>query len=199
MMNKQNIVTLMLVLTGLLAAGTAHADIFRCSDADGKTLYTNFPCPGGTRTINTLPSPQACTTVECDQRRERELTEARDRARAEKEELAALARAHRQREIDEQRWDEARYEGASGDVQAAPGVADEVVYPVYAIGGYPVRCRSHCQNTVGHRRPTVGAHGPGNQDDHHGKGNGARPGNRPAGNERRLVSNVVTPHRTVDR
>ena len=199
MMNRQNIVTLMLAFSGLLAAGAADADIFRCSDADGKTLYTNFPCPGGTRTINTLPAPQACTTAECDQRRERELTEARDRARAEKEELSALIREHRRREIDEQRFDEARYEGASGDAQTGRGIAEETGYPVFAIGGYPVGCRTHCLDTVGHRRPPIVAHGPGNQDEHHGKGNGVRPGNRPAGNERRLVSNVVTPHRSVDR
>jgi hypothetical protein len=199
MMNKQKFVTLVLALSGLLTAGTVHADIFRCSDAAGKTLYTNFPCPGGTRTINTLPSPQACTSSECDERRERELTEGRDRARAEKEELAALGREHRRREIDEQRWDEARYEAASGDAQAAQGVADEVVYPGYAIGAYPVRCRTNCLNTVGHRRLPIGAHAPGNQGDHHGKGNGVRPVNRPAGNERRLASSVVTPHRSVDR
>ncbi len=199
MMSTQKFVTLVLALSGLLAAGTVHADIFRCSDAAGKTLYTNIPCPGGTRTIDTLPAPQACATAECDQRRERELTEARDRARAEKDELAALVREHRRREIDEQRWDEARYEAASGDAQTPQGVVDDVIYPVYPIGGYAVRCRTHCLNTVGHRRLPVGAHGPGNRDDHHGKGNGVRPVNRPAGNERRLVSNVVTSHRSVDR
>ncbi|MEO8004290.1 MAG: DUF4124 domain-containing protein [Betaproteobacteria bacterium] len=199
MMRMQNFVTVLLALSGLLVAGTAQADIFRCSDADGKTLYTNFPCPGGTRTINTLPSPQACTSAECDQRRERELVEARERARAEKDELAALAKAHRQREMDEQRLDEARYEAASGDAESVQGVAEGVGYPVYAIGGYPARCGTHCFNTAGHRRLPIGAHGPGNHDDHHGKGNGARPGKQPAGNERRLASNVVTPHRAVDR
>jgi hypothetical protein len=127
------------------------------------------------------------------------LTEARDRARAEKEELATLAREHRRREIDEQRWDEAPYEAASGEKQATQGVADEVVYPAYPIGGYAVRCRTHCQNTVGHRRLPVGAHDPGNQDHHHGNGNGVRPVNRPAGNERRLASNVGAPHHSVDR
>ena len=199
MMRIRKIVTFLLVFSSLLIAGTVHADIFRCNDADGKTLYTNFPCPGGTRTINTLPAQQACTTAECDQRRERELTEARDRARAEKEELAALAREHRRRDIDEQRWDEARYAAASGDAQTGQGVADEAGYPVYAIGGYPARCRTHCLNTVGHRRVPIGAHAPGNHDDHHGKGSGVRSSAHTAGNERRLASNVITPHRTVDR
>jgi hypothetical protein len=199
MMRSKNFVTFLLAFSGLLLAGAAHADIFRCSDGEGKTLYTNAPCPGGTRTVHTLPSQQSCATDACDQRRERDLAEARERARAEKDELAALTREHRQREIDEQRWEEARYEAASGGAQIAQGVTEEAGYPVYAIGGYPVRCRTHCQNTVGHRRLPIGAHGPGNLDDHRGKGHGMRPGNRPAGNERRLVSNVVTPHRTVDR
>jgi hypothetical protein len=43
MMSPKNFVTLVLALSGLLAAGSANADIFRCSDAAGKTLYTNFP------------------------------------------------------------------------------------------------------------------------------------------------------------
>lgn len=198
-MRMQNFFGLLLVASGLLSAGTAYADIFRCSDADGKTLYTNFPCPGGTRTINTLPSPSACASVECDQRRERELSEARDRAHAEKDELAALGRERHRRELDEQRRDEVRYEAGSGDAQAAQGIADAPVYPVYAIGGYPAQCRTHCLNPVGPGRFPVGARGPGNHDYPHARGKAERPVNRPAGNERRLASGAVAPHRGVDR
>ena len=183
MMRLQNVLTFLLAFSGLLIAGAAHADIFRCSDAEGKTLYTNSPCPDRMRTVNTLPAAQACTTEECDQRRERELIDARGRARAEKEELAALSSERRQRDIEDQRWDEARYEAAlayAGGVQGA----NEVVYPVYAIGGYSIRCGSHCLNTVGHRRARISAHGP---------------GNHLVGNQRRLTSNVGTPHRAAVR
>ena len=196
MMCMKNFLRFLLITSGLLAAGAVHADIFRCSDTEGKTLYTNFPCPGGTRTIDTLPSPRACTTVECDQRRDRELSEAQDRARAEKEELAALAKERRQHEIDERRLDEGRYEPASGAAQSTPGVADEVVYPVYAVGGYAARCRAHCLNTVGHRHAAADTRGP---RDHRGTAKSGRRITHGSGNERRLASNVVARHGGVDR
>lgn len=129
----------------------AHADILRCRDAGGKTLFTDTKCPDGTQVVATTPTPQACTTGECDRRRERDLQEARQRARAEKEELAAMTAERHRKEIADRQLDEARYE-AEMRMQAYAGSQEPTVYPVYYPAvGYLARCGRHCLTPHPHR------------------------------------------------
>jgi hypothetical protein len=64
------------LLAGLALAGTAHAQAYRCTGADGKVTYSQAPCPGGrqldqqqlqSNTIDRTPAP----TAPGGQRRER--------------------------------------------------------------------------------------------------------------------------------
>ncbi len=144
-----------IVASGLLLASTAHADILRCADATGKTLFTDSACPTGMHVLATTPTPQACATEECDRRRERELSEARDRAKAEKQELAAMTAQRHQREIEDRRLDEARYEAELRSAEATRPAVEDVAYPVYPIVGFPARCGSHCLNKPRRHRPVA--------------------------------------------
>jgi hypothetical protein len=36
-----------ILLIGLLAVGAAHAQVHKCKGADGRTVYSDAPCPGG--------------------------------------------------------------------------------------------------------------------------------------------------------
>ncbi|HVY05291.1 MAG TPA: DUF4124 domain-containing protein [Burkholderiales bacterium] len=145
------------LLLALTAFGSiAHADILRCKDTNGKTLFTDSKCPDGMQVVAATPTPQACTTQECDKRRERDLMEAKARARADREELAAMVAARNRREIEDRRIDEARYEAELNAAAMAPPGIDEAaypIYPVYPIVGYPARCGTHCLNGPRHHHP----------------------------------------------
>ena len=186
MKQLRNIAALVLCMSGLLLTASAHADIFRCSNAEGKTLYTSFPCPDGMRTINAMPAPQSCGTDDCNQRRERELADARERARMEREQLAALTAERHRRGIEDQRLAEMRYEAELRN-EAASQAAEEAPYPVYAVGGYALRCSGpRCLNNAGHRGGHVTGHGP-RHDSPRIRAVGANPQNHPA------VTNVNRP------
>lgn len=47
------------MLSLFLAAGTANAEIFKCSDQNGKTTYSEAPCPSGAsaKVIKIAPPP----------------------------------------------------------------------------------------------------------------------------------------------
>jgi Domain of unknown function (DUF4124) len=133
-----------LAVAGLSFSCAANADVVRCSDANGKTLYTDTACPAGAHAVGAIPVPQPCASDDCERRRERALMDARERVRAEKEQLAAYTADRHQREIEERRLDEARYEAELRSVQPAPVTADEVAYPVYPIAGFPSWCGKRC-------------------------------------------------------
>ena len=141
--------------TSLLATA-ADAGVLRCSDATGKTLYTDTKCPENMRVVGETPVPQACTTDECDRRREREVAESKERARAEKEELAGLTAERHKQEIEDRRIDEARYEASLRSAAVTTPVAnEELVYPAYPIVGYPLRCGRHCLSQRPHRHDPI--------------------------------------------
>jgi hypothetical protein len=187
-MREQLIAISLLAAAGLLSHTAANAGVMRCSDARGNTLYTDSACPAGMRAVDVISFPQSCTTVDCDRRREREIDEARERLRAEKEELAAYAAERHRREIEDRWLDEVRYANELSSIQTAPA-ANEVVYPGYPILGFPLRCGRHCLSLRRHHKPVQGIGSVG--EGHHGiKGSSNRVEIRPAG---------VQPRRTMAR
>lgn len=55
------ITALLASLLSALAAGAAHANVYRCSGADGKVVFSDKPCPAGQSgaTVRIAPSPSA--------------------------------------------------------------------------------------------------------------------------------------------
>ena len=150
----------LLVAAGFVSHTAANAEVLRCSDAAGRTLYTDSACPAGMHAAGATSLPQACTTEDCDRRREREIAEARDRLRAEKAELATYAAVRHQREMEDRRLDEARYEAELRSAAVVPVASEDAVYPVYPIVGFPSRCGKHCLAPLRHHHiPTSAAHG----------------------------------------
>ena len=138
----------------VLPFGTAWADIYRCHGVDGKTLYSDSPCPNeATRKSNITSTVGACTTQECEAKRQQEAIEARERLRAEKEELAERTSKRRQEDLDYERerarLDELRWRQsvearlAAAAHEAANAVAYSPYYPVYPAF-QPVRPCRHC-------------------------------------------------------
>jgi Domain of unknown function (DUF4124) len=143
------------ILVGLVAlASAARADIYRCVDADGNTLYSDTPCARSAKsTANITESVGACTTAECEEQRRQQSDEARQRLRAEKEELNDAAARRRQADAAyERERADLLYRKALEDRLAA--MADQAVqgsnnlyydypgFPVYPIAPRPcVRCR----------------------------------------------------------
>src|SRR4051794_7675576 len=75
-----------------LASSIAYADVYRCVDSNGRTSYSDAPCAGdATSTSNITESIGACTTAQCEEQRRQQADEARQRLRAEKEEVNELA------------------------------------------------------------------------------------------------------------
>jgi hypothetical protein len=134
----------LLAVAGVLMHATAHAEVLRCNDANGKTLYTDSACPAGMRAVRAAVIPQACTTEDCERRREREVALAHERVRAEKEQLAAFTAERHKREIEERWIDEARYEAELRSAAATPIEPAEVYYPAYPLYGYGGICGKRC-------------------------------------------------------
>lgn len=143
-------------------AGAAHADIYRCVDASGKTSYSDAPCAKDAReTQNITESVGACTTRECEEERRAQTQEARERLRAEKQELEKMSAQRRQAEAeyDRQRAEAAAYRRAVEERLAA--IADSgtqaATTPYYGYSGLPVYpivgapCRHRCRPVA----PTV--------------------------------------------
>ena len=188
-MREQLIAISLLAAVGLLSHTAANAGVMRCSDARGNTLYTDSACPAGMRAVDVSSFPQSCTTEDCDRRREREIDEARERLRAEKEELAAYAAERHRREIEDRWLDEVRYATELSSIQTARAPANEVVYPGYPIVGFPLRCGMHCLSPRRHHKPVQGIGSVG--EGHHGiKG---------AGNRVEIRSGGIQPRRAMAR
>jgi len=123
----------------------ARADIYRCRVSDGKTLYSDAPCPrGALQSSNITAATGACTTAECTAQREQAAVNARERLRAEKEQLAEFAAARRRDEIDSARerartdellWRqslEARLVATASEAGYAPAYPYYPIYPAYS-------------------------------------------------------------------
>jgi uncharacterized protein DUF4124 len=129
--------------------GAAHADVYRCSVPQGKTLYSDAPCPpGALHSSNITAAVGACSTAGCVAQREQAAGEARERLRAERELLAEYAARRRSEEIDSARervrldellWRqsvETRMAAATTEAVYAP--AYPVYYPPVYYPAYPI-------------------------------------------------------------
>ena len=93
--------TILLVVLAAIPAGAARADIFRCLAPDGKTLYSDAPCPrGAIRSSNITTEVGACSTSECTAQHEQAAGYARERLRSEQERLANLTDKRLRAELD---------------------------------------------------------------------------------------------------
>ena len=142
----------------LATSSMAWADIYRCVDADGATLYSDTPCARNARVkSNITEEVGACTTPQCEEQHRQQAEEARQRVRAEKDELNEAVAKRRQAGVDYEREriliEEQRSRKALEDRlaamadQAAQGTStpyyDYPGYPVYPIVGRP--CGRHCK------------------------------------------------------
>ena len=150
-MRERLIATFLLASAGLLANFSADAGVLRCTDSNGKTLYTDSVCPGGMRTSYLASLPQICATEDCERRRERELAEANVRVTADKEQLAAYTAERRKRELEDRWMDEARYQSELREAAGSRVSWDEPIYADYSTVGIPWRCGVQCK-TFPHRR-----------------------------------------------
>ncbi len=161
------------ILLVLTAApwGMARADIFRCLAPDGKTLYSDAPCPRGVvRSSNITTAIGACANLECTAQREQAAGYARARLRSEQEQLASLSEKRRRDELDAARerarlddliWRqsvEARLASAADEPAYAAGYAP--YYPFYS--GYPTvkPCGRHCADLHPRRQRAMSAKHP---------------------------------------
>jgi len=131
-----------MLLAALALPCAAPADIYRCAGADGRTTYSDSPCPRTEASTNITERVQACTTPECEAQLERARAAAQARLAEEKAAVQQMQEQRRQAEAAEleQRirleqlrrqaaLDVAQQEAASGAyVPAYP-------YPVYPL--YP--------------------------------------------------------------
>jgi hypothetical protein len=135
-------------LLALIAApwGTARADIYRCTTADGRTLYADAPCPrGAVHGANITSAVGACTDEACALQREEAASQARARLRVEQDQLAQFADRRRRDEIAAEN-ERARLEAlkwrqstdARLAVSADPGYAATYApyYPIWPV--YPM-------------------------------------------------------------
>jgi Domain of unknown function (DUF4124) len=166
-MRVRIIALFLLAAASLLSQATANADILRCNDANGNTLYTDSACPAGMRVVGSTSLPQSCTTEDCERSRERDLKEAYQRIRTEKEQLAAYAAERHKREIEDRWLDEVRYEAELRSGEAGQASSDQVLYPVYPLVGIPLRCGRHCLPFPQHRRFPVSGIGDVDHGHHH--------------------------------
>jgi len=134
-----------LSFAALVALSTAaQADVFRCVGPDGKTLYSDAPCPHGTvRKSNITDAVGACNSAECESKRQQTLNDARERLRAEKTELAEMTQKRLEREraaFEEQRWRQAvESQMAASANQAAQAAGNPIYYPAYPLyPAYPI-------------------------------------------------------------
>ena len=182
----------LLAAAGLLSHGAANAEVIRCHDAIGSTLYTDSACPAGMRAVGATPLPQSCSTADCERRRERDIGQAHERLRAEKEQLAAYTADRHKRELEDRWLDEVRYEAELSSAQAATA---ETVYPAYFLVGIPARCRNHCLGLPRHHRFPVSAAGEIDHSQHHlqGSGNGKLRRNLPVAGMRDEGNKSLSP------
>jgi len=138
----------------------AQADVFRCVGPDGKTLYSDSPCPqDAVKKSNITGAVGACNTAECESKRQQAVNEARERLRAEKSELADMTQKRMEREraaFEEQRWRQAidSQIAASAD-QAAMAAGNPIYYPAYPVAAAGWPCRGPRCVAPG-QRPNVG-------------------------------------------
>jgi hypothetical protein len=88
----------MLILAA--CAGYAQAEVFRCLTPEGRTLYSDSPCPRGSATTNISTRIDECSDAQCQAERERRALTAQERLQREKEALATMSTERRKAEAD---------------------------------------------------------------------------------------------------
>lgn len=89
---------LLLLLAG--TAGSAEAQVFRCLTADGRTLYSDSPCPSGSAATDISTSIGECTDEQCRAERERRALAAQARLQRDREALATMTEQRRKAEAE---------------------------------------------------------------------------------------------------
>ena len=161
------------ILIGLVASlpWAAQADVFRCVDASGQTLYSDKPCPKDAVSKSNITSEiGACSGSDCAAQRRQEAAEARERLRSEKEEAALLGErreradlaAERERARIEAERARAAREALDARLTAMENApAEPSTYPIYpaypiypVVPNYPRHARPHHrpQDPVANRR-----------------------------------------------
>ena len=153
-----------LLLALVFASLPASAEVFRCITSEGRTLYSDSPCPPGSRSANISSHVGECATVECLAERERVSAAAWDRLKEEKEALAAMTAQRRKAEADalaervklaELRHLTALDERLAAEAEAAAHPDLSYSYPIYPW--YPVLpCKGPCGISIpGHPFPPM--------------------------------------------
>jgi Domain of unknown function (DUF4124) len=154
-----------LLLFFALAAGCAQADVFRCLTPEGKTLYSDSPCPRDSTGTDISTAVGECTDEQCQVERQRDALAAQERLQREKETLVTMTAERRKAEADvlaeRIRLEELRRQAAIDERLAAEVEATAqpgAYYPVYPW--YPVTpCVGPCARPPvkprppGHHRP----------------------------------------------
>ena len=83
-----------------LAACSAQAEVFRCLTPEGKTLYSDSPCPHGSAAAEISSHVGACTDEQCQAERDRRAAAAQERLQREKEALATMTAERRKADAD---------------------------------------------------------------------------------------------------
>jgi len=89
-----------LVLLIAIAAGWAQAEVFRCVTPEGRTLYSDSPCPQGSAATDISQRITECADAQCEAERERRAAAAAERLQRDKEALAGMTAERRRAEAD---------------------------------------------------------------------------------------------------
>lgn len=89
----------LLIILGL-AACSAQAEVFRCITPEGKALYSDTPCPRGSKAADISTNVGACADAQCREELERRSAAAQERLRREKEVLATMTAERRKAEAE---------------------------------------------------------------------------------------------------
>ena len=139
-------------------ASLTHAEIFRCTTAEGKTLYSDSPCPRDARAVIISTRLGVCVSDACRADQEERAAAALARLRAEQQALATLTEQRRQAEVhaleerirlEELRRLAAMNQNFAADAQFSDQYA--AYYPVYPW--YPLIALP-CVNCI-HPRPLL--------------------------------------------
>jgi len=121
---------------GLALPAAAAADIYRCVSPEGSTTYSDSPCPGSAaRSANVTELTGACTSTECQARRE----QARAAAAARVQEEKAMVRQMQEHRLQAEALDLDRrvrletLRQLSALDAAQRDVSSDAYYPAYPV------------------------------------------------------------------
>src|SRR5262245_50628664 len=89
-----------LVLLLAISAGCAQAEVFRCVTPEGRTLYSDSPCPRGSAVTDISEHIGQCADEQCQAERERRAADAAVRLERDKQTLATMTAERRKAEAD---------------------------------------------------------------------------------------------------